>query len=113
MNAKHAFARLIGRGTPPRVIVKDYGRDSLLIWGNLLLAPLFARLGLRVGLRSEEQISALIQADATAMRKKGYLVASVQTFSLPGIVAPGAAANWYRVSFEAAPQSGDGGRPAA
>ena len=115
MNAKGALGRLTGRATTDRVVVKDYGRDSLLIWGNLLLAPLFSMLGLRVGLQTEERISARIEADTAAMRKKGYLVSSVQTFSLPGIVTPGAAANWYRVTFElAVAQSRDEGdsRPA-
>ena len=108
MDAKRAFGRLTGRSAPARVVVKDYGRDSLLVWANLLLAPLFTLLGLRVGLQSEGQIAARIQSDTAAMRKKGYLVSSVQTFTLPGIVAPGAAANWYRVTYElAAIQSPD------
>lgn len=108
MDAKRTLRRLTGRSGTGRVVVKDYGRDSLLVWANLLLAPLFAPLGLRVGLQSEEQISARIQSDTATMRRKGYLVSSVQTFSLPGIVAPGAAANWYRVTYElAAIQSRD------
>jgi hypothetical protein len=117
MDARRALARFTSRGaTAPRVIVKDYGRDSLLVWANLLLAPLFTLLGLRVGLQSEERVSARIQSDTAVMRKKGYLVSSVQTFSLPGIVAPEAAAHWYRVTFElAATQSRDEaeGHPAA
>ena len=103
MNAtRRAIGRLTGNGAPARVVVKDYGRDSLLVWANLLLAPLFTLLGLRVGLQSEEQIAARIQSDTAAMRKRGYLVSSAQTFSLPGIVAPAAAANWYRVTYERA-----------
>ena len=107
MDAKRALGRLIGRPTTERVVVKDYGRDSLLVWANLLLAPLFALLGLRVGVQSQERIAARIQSDGAAMRKKGYLVSSVQTFSLPGIISPAAAANWYRVTFELAAESGD------
>ena len=85
---------------PKRTVVREYGRDSVLVWANLLLAPLFAVLGLRVGLQSEEQLAARIEADAAAMRKKGYLVASTQTFSLPVVGAPRQTANWYRVTFE-------------
>ncbi len=91
---------VFGASAPRPVIVRDYGRDSLLVWANMLLGPLFAALGLRVGLRSEEQLAARMQADAAAMRKKGYLVASVQTFSLPVIGARDATASWYRVTYE-------------
>ena len=58
--------RLLGRA-PGRVIVREYGRDSLLVWGNVLLAPLFSALGLRVGLQSEEQLAARIVADTAEM----------------------------------------------
>ena len=34
------------------------------------------------------------------MRKKGYLVSSVQTFSLPVLGSSVATANWYHVTFE-------------
>lgn len=94
--------RVLGASAPRPVIVRDYGRDSLLVWSNLLLGPLFAALGLRVGLRSEEQVAARMQADAAGMRRKGYLVGSVQTFSLPVPGAHDAAASWYRVTYELA-----------
>jgi hypothetical protein len=81
-------------------VVREYGRDSLLVWANLLLAPVFARMGLRVGLQSEERLAARIEADATAMRRRGYLVASVETFLLPVIGSPKAGAHWYRVRYE-------------
>ena len=42
------------------------------------------------------------EADAAAMRNKGYLVGSTQTFSLRVIGAPRRRANWYRVTFESA-----------
>ena len=100
MQVRHALRRLAGRDVPERVVVKDYGRDSLLVWVNLLLAPLLALAGLRVGLQSEETIAARIQSDTDAMRKKGYLVSSVQTFSLPVLGSKVATANWYRVTFE-------------
>jgi len=92
--------RLLGRTQAQPVVVREYGRDSLLVWSNVLLAPLFARLGLRVGLQSEERVIARIQADTDEMRKRGYLVASTRTFSLPVIWGGGQAATWYRVTFE-------------
>jgi hypothetical protein len=58
--------------------------------------------GRRVGLQSDEQLAARMDADAAAMRKKGYLVASVQEFSLPGLAGPTASAMWYRVTYERA-----------
>jgi hypothetical protein len=82
------------------VIVRSYGRDSLLVWANLLLAPLLAAFGRRVGLQSEGRLAARMEADAAALRKRGYLVASVETFSLPGLARADAAARWYRVTYE-------------
>lgn len=100
MNRRAALSGLFGSAQPQRSVVREYGRDSLLVWANLLLAPLFAALGLRVGIQSEEQLAARIEADAAAMRTKGYLVASTQKFSLSVIGAPRQTANWYRVTFE-------------
>ncbi len=96
---------MLGRPAAKPVIVRDYGRDSMLVWANLLLAPIFARLGLRVGIQSEEKLRARIEADSTVMRRRGYFVASVQTFSLPVIGAAPQVAYWYRVTYElASPQ---------
>ena len=100
MSRRAALSGLFGSAEPKRIVVREYGRDSLLVWANLLLAPLVAALGLRVGMQSEEQLAARIEADAEAMRTKGYLVASTQSFSLPVIGAPRQTANWYRVTFE-------------
>lgn len=102
MSRRATLKGLLGPSEPKRIVVREYGRDSLLVWANLLLAPLFAALGLRVGVRSEEQLAARIEADASAMGKKGYLVASTQTLSLPVIGARRQTANWYRVTFECA-----------
>jgi hypothetical protein len=102
MSRRPAFKGLFGPSEPKRIIVREYGRDSLLVWANLLLAPLFAALGLRVGIQSEDQLAARIESDAAAMRTQGYLVASTQTFSLPVVGAPRQTANWYRVTFELA-----------
>ena len=89
------------RAAPARV-VRTYGRDSLLVWANVLVAPLVAVLGLRVGLRSEEQLAARIEADAAAMRRQGYLVAAVERRSLPVLGGPRDGAWWYRVTYERA-----------
>jgi hypothetical protein len=100
VNLRGLVSGSLGEPQPRRTFVREYGRDSLLIWANLLLAPLFGLLRLRVGLQSEERLAATMEADATAMRQRGYLVASVQTFSLPVVGAPRHAANWYRVTYE-------------
>lgn len=89
--------------SPPAVVVREYGRDSVLVWANLFIAPLLASLGLRVGLRSASAVVARMEADAAAMRRKGYLVASVQTFTLPGLMGRETGAQWHRVTFERSP----------
>ena len=99
MSLGAALASLVGRSEPKRVVVRTYGRDSLIIWANLLLAALFAALRLRIGVQSEEQLAAKIEADVAAMRKRGYLVTSTETYSLPVIGLPRQTANWYRVTF--------------
>jgi len=88
------------RRSPPALVVREYGRDSVLVWANLLLAPLFAALGLRVGLQSKGRVAARIEADKAAMRGRGYLVKSVETFTLPGLAGRATDARWYRVTFE-------------
>lgn len=105
MSVRETALRLVGRSDKPRIVVHEYGRDSLLVSANLLLAPLFAALGLRIGVQSEERLAARIEADVAAMRAKGYLVESTQTFSLPVLGASDRTANWYRVTFELAPPS--------
>jgi hypothetical protein len=96
MRLRDSVAGLFGSSARRQVIVREYGRDSLLVWANMLLGPLFAAMGLRIGLRSEEQLAQRIAADEASMRRKGYLVASTETFSLPVVGAPTAAAHWYR-----------------
>ena len=92
--------RLLARSQPERVIVREYGRDSLLVWANIVLAPLFAALGLRLGLRSDERVARLMEEDVTRMRRRGYLVSSIETFSLPVPGGHGTSAHWYRITFE-------------
>ncbi|HEY4753924.1 MAG TPA: hypothetical protein VIH37_11605, partial [Candidatus Limnocylindrales bacterium] len=99
----HLPARLsarFGRSGPRPVVVREYGRDSLLVWANLLLAPVFARLGLRIGLQSEERLAARIEADATAMRRRGYLVASVGDVHAARHRGTRGRRHWHRVRYE-------------
>lgn len=95
-----ALGRLLPGSRPRPVVVRQYGRDSLLVWANMLLAPMMAALGLRVGLRSDEQIAERMAEDAAAMRRKGYLVASTETFALPVLGSRDTGARWYRVTYE-------------
>ncbi len=88
------------RSRPKPTVVREYGRDSLIVWANLLLGPMMAALGLRVGLRSEERLAERMAEDAAAMRKKGYLIASTETFSLPVLGSRDGGAHWYRVTYE-------------
>jgi hypothetical protein len=100
LHLREAVARRGAPSEPERVVVREYGRDSLLVWANVLLAPLFAALGLRVGLQPEERLAARIEAGTAELRKRGHLVASVQTFTLAGLTARRTDAHRYRVSFE-------------
>ena len=91
---------VFGRGTPARTVVKSYGRDSLLVWINPLLAAIQASLGLRVGLRSQADVVDRMQADVLAMADRGYRVVSSEEYDLPVILAPGQRASYYRVTYE-------------
>lgn len=96
------------RSSEPPVVVREYGRDSLLVCANLLIAPLFGALGFRIGLRSEDRLAATMQAEAAAMRKKGYAVAVVETRSLP-VLGSRSEATWYRVTYERIAPAAKGG----
>ena len=98
----HAATPRLRRREARHRVVREYGRDSVLVWANLLLAPLFSALGLRVGVQSDERLVARIERDAADMRKRGYLVGPVETFTLKGLLGPATAAHWYRVTFEKA-----------
>ena len=100
MGVRSGLLRRLGRSGPELVIVREYGRDSLLVWVNVLLAPVLAALGRRVGLQSEERLVARIEADATEMRKRGYFVTKTERFALPLTAAPQFEAQWYRVTYE-------------
>lgn len=89
------------------VIARAYGRDGVLAWVNLLPASLFPPLGLRVGLKSKDRLAARMEDDAAAMRRKGYPVKSIETFSLPGVSRPDPGAHWYRVTYEHSAPRGD------
>lgn len=93
---------LYGAGKPKRVVVKSYGRDSLLLWVNPLIASLLVSMGLRVGLRSDAEVLDRMEKDALAMGERGYRVAASDQFDLAVIGAPGGKASWYRVTYELA-----------
>jgi hypothetical protein len=82
------------------MVVREYGRDSLVVWANLLLAPVFAALGLRVGLQSADRVAARMADDEASMRRQGYLVTQVESFALPVLGSRDAQATWYRVTYE-------------
>ena len=92
--------RVLGFGNPPRIVVKAYGRDSLLVWMNLLLPALQASLGLRVGLRSDAEVLAGMQKDVLAMAERGYRVVASDEYELPILLAPGKRASYYGVTYE-------------
>lgn len=84
----------------PPIIVKSYGRGSLLGVFGLLFAWLMARQGMRGW---QERAAREMEDDAVAMSRRGYRVADSRELGLPqfGIV-------WYRVTYERADPAGDG-----
>ena len=80
---------LFGKAEPKRVVVKEYGRDLLLLAAlnpipglNPLMTVLMPRL---VEGRAELQARA-IEKDAALMAKRGYRIASSQEYApRPGI----------------------------
>ena len=95
-----ALVRFLGLGTPARMVVKSYGRDSLLLWINPLLSAVQTSLGLRVGLRSQAEVLDRMQKDVLVMADRGYRVVSSDEYDLPVILAPGQRASYYRVTYE-------------
>jgi hypothetical protein len=81
------------------VVTRSYGRDSLLLAVNPVLAGIAAALGLRVGLKSAAQVEADMERDAKAMRKRGYAVDRAEEFHAPVAALPTASATWYRVTY--------------
>jgi hypothetical protein len=88
------------RATRPQRVVKTYGRDTFLVWLNPLLSTLEATLGLRVGLRSDADVLAMMQRETEEMERRGYRVVSADEYALPTLGASRRAATWYQVTYE-------------
>ncbi|HET7027327.1 MAG TPA: hypothetical protein VFI28_06520 [Candidatus Limnocylindrales bacterium] len=67
---------------------------------NPVLSTIAAAFGLRIGLRSDEEVRDRMEKDALAMQAKGYRVASADEFAVPAFAAAAARATWYRVTYE-------------
>jgi hypothetical protein len=93
---------LFGQSKPKRTIVKDYGRDTFLVAFNLLLAPLMARSGRRVGLQSDADVLDQMEKDSLRMADKGYRVVSADQYTVPWLarLGWGDKATYYRVTYE-------------
>ena len=92
---------LFGAGHPRRVVVRTYGRDSLVGLLNPLLALMVRAFGMQLRFRSEDQVRLEMERDAIAMIRRGYRVASSEQFEMQpfGIV-------WHRVTYELVEASG-------
>jgi len=83
-----------GATGPRPLVVRTYGRDSLIGLLSPLLALMVRAFGLQLRLSSEDQVRLEMERDAVAMTRKGYRVASSEQFEIQplGIV-------WYRVTY--------------
>jgi hypothetical protein len=74
----------LGKSDPKRIVVKTYGRDSILFGlVSPLIASLFAgRFG--AAARSEAQVRAM-ENDANDMVRRGYRIVSSREYKLPGL----------------------------
>jgi hypothetical protein len=88
------------RRSRPQQVVRSYGRDSLLVLLNPIIAALQATVGLRVGLRSDAEVLQEMELDAQKMQQRGYRVASADQHDLPVLGPPGRKATYYRVTYE-------------
>ena len=74
---------LFAGAKPKRIVVKTYGRDSLLGLLSPLLSAVLVSLG-REGLRlkSEAQVAREMQKDAEVMAGNGYRIVSSEHFEI-------------------------------
>lgn len=82
-------------------MVKSYGRDSLLALANPLLTLLVRSFGLRVRVKSDEQVERAMEQGAREMFAKGYRIARTEQFEIQPFGAV-----WYRVTYELAQPHG-------
>ena len=84
----------------PRTVVKTYGRDAFLLAWNPLAAAVMSSIGMRVGVRSEQQVIELMEKDALEMLGRGYRVADTHEVRVPLVLRPGKSTSYYRVTYE-------------
>ncbi len=96
--------RPFGTAKRRRVVVRSYGRDSLLGLVNPLLALIVRTFGLQLRLRSEDRVLLEMERDQVAMIRQGYRIVASEQFEMPpfGIT-------WYRVTYELADSPGTPG----
>jgi len=71
---------LFAKSAPRRIVVKTYGRGSLLG----LLGPIFAFLMASRGMNGWQQSAARdMERDAAEMTRRGYRIASSQEYGIP------------------------------
>jgi hypothetical protein len=69
---------------PERIVVKEYGRDSILFAAvNPVMSAIMVSLGLNARMQSEERLALRIERDAVAMRQRGYRIASTHEYRVP------------------------------
>ena len=84
----------------PRTVVKTYGRDAFLFAWNPLVAAVMSSIGMRAGVRSEQQVMELMEKDALDMLGHGYRVVDTQELRVPVLLLPGRTTSYYRVTYE-------------
>lgn len=94
--------QLLRRGAPKPIVVKSYGRDSLLALANPLLTLLMRTLGLQVRVKSEDQVEREMERGAQEMFARGYRIARTEQFEIQPFGAV-----WYRVTYELAERRDD------
>jgi hypothetical protein len=88
------------RRSRSRLVIKTFGRDSLLVWLNPFLSALQAAVGFRIGFRSDADLLQKMEEDALDMAKDGYRVVSTDRYDLPLLGIPTQTAYYYRVTYE-------------
>lgn len=83
---------LFGKGTPRRVIVKTYGRGSLLGLISIPFAFLMASRGMNGW---QESAARDMEGDAVAMARRGYRVVSSGEYGVPRV-----GITYYKVTYQ-------------
>lgn len=94
--------QLLGLGRPRPVVVKSYGRDSLLALANPVLTLIVRTFGLQVRVKSDEQVEREMEQGAREMFAKGYRIARSEQFEIQPF-----GATWFRVTYELVDREGD------